>query len=764
MATNSALYQVRLGTNSRYRKLPVIGPLVDDWLVWLRSCGYKESTIRNNLSRAACVCRWLQRRCGRAFSELGPSDLRAAYDHFHSKRIEVASIARVLQRFLAERQRLRPEPAEPPSYTERQIQSLTTYLREVRGMSPVTVVGHCRRIRLFLRFLKLDERPLALGRIGLAQIDAFLCQAAKTNNRFSMQQIVGSLRTFLRRMHAEGALRQPLHQQIDTPRTYRLEQLPRAWPWDRIVALLRSIDRSNPAGSRDFTLLYLAACYGLRSGELVRLMLDDIDWRSGTLTVRQTKTKQTLVLPLSEEGRAVLARYLSTGRPRSTRRELFLRRRAPAGPLAATAVHDILERCVALSGLPLPPLGTHALRHSFAVHLLRQGVPLPAIGATLGHRDGESTAIYLRLALDDLREVGLPVPNGGSAAVLDRCHWKQRLVPVRDTPRARPLRAGFRSGLAESFRHYLRMRRALGRDFQGEEVTLRRWDVFLFRRYRKARKVTRSMFQLWVETMPTLTATVRRHRMRIVRNFLLFHARRHPGTYIPDPTSFPKPSPPRPPRLVSGAEVGQLLAIANELPASHRNPLRAPTIRLALILLFCCGLRRGELLRLRVQDFDQHENVLRIWATKFHKSRLIPLPRSVADEVRRYLALRQSPLQPDGPLLCSNPGSEHETAYCAHGLAENWHLLCLTAGVLDERGRPPRLHDLRHSFAVAALDRWYRHGVDMQGKLPQLATYLGHVSIVSTHYYLRLSPELGQSASQRFHLYVSPLFAQGAAP
>jgi integrase/recombinase XerD len=264
--------------------------------------------------------------------------------------------------------------------------------------------------------------------------------------------------------------------------------------------------------------------------------------------------------------------------------------------------------------------------------------------------------------------------------------------------------------------------------------------------------------------MPTLTATVRRNRMRIVRNFLLFHARRHPGTYIPDPTTFPKPSQPRPPRLVSRKEMGQLLAIATELPASHRNPLRAPTIRLALILLFCCGLRRGELLRLKVQDFDQHESILRIWATKFHKSRLIPLPQSVADEVRRYLVLRQSPLRPDGPLLCSNPGSEHETAYCAHGLAENWHLLCLTGGVLDERGRPPRLHDLRHSFAVAALDRWYRHGVDIQGKLPQLATYLGHVSIVSTHYYLRLSPELGQSASRRFHRYVSQLFARGDTP
>lgn len=748
-----------------YWRLPVIGPRLDDWMAWLRSRRYSEFSIRNHVIRTARLCRWLQRRCGPALGGLAQSDLRAAYDHFHDRWIHVACAARVLGRFLFEQQLLCPEPTEPSSCTERQIESFANYLREVRGLSPVTVVGHCGRIRLFLRFLRLDKRPSALGRLEPTQLDAFLCQAAKTNNRFSMQQIVGSLRTFLRRLHAEGVLHEPLHQQIDTPRTYRLEQLPRAWPWDQILALLRSVDCSNPGGLRDFTLLYLAACYGLRSGELVHLTLDDIDWRAGALTVRQTKTKQTLLLPLSEESRAVLARYLSAGRPHSVCRELFLRCKAPAGPLAATAVHGIVERRVFLSGLRLPPLGGHALRHSFAVHLLRQGVSLPAIGAVLGHRDGESTAIYLRLAVEDLREVGLPVPKCRSAVVLvERRHWKKRLVPVRDMPRARPIRVGFRSGLAESLRLFLRMRRALGRNYHGEEITLLRWDSFLLRRYGKARAVKPPMFQLWAQAMSGLTAVVRRNRMRIVRNFLLFHARRHPGTYIPDPKTFPRPSQPRPPRLVSPVEMGRLLAAAGALPASSRNALRAPTVRLALLLLFCCGLRRGELLRLRIQDFDRREEVLRIEATKFHKSRLVPLPRSIAEEVRRYLTLRSDSLRPDAPLLCANPGSGLESAYCAHALTDNWQLLCLTAGVVNERGRPPRLHDMRHSFAVAALDRWYRQDSDVSNKLPYLATYMGHVSIVSTHYYLRLAPELGQSASRRFHQYAGRVFTSGATP
>ncbi len=105
----------RSRADSPYRTLPVVGPLLDDWLAWLHSRGCSKSSIRNHVIRAARLCRWLQRRCGRAFGDLGQSDLRAAHQHFRRRRIEVAGVARLLARFLAERQRLRPEPAEPPS-------------------------------------------------------------------------------------------------------------------------------------------------------------------------------------------------------------------------------------------------------------------------------------------------------------------------------------------------------------------------------------------------------------------------------------------------------------------------------------------------------------------------------------------------------------------------------------------------------------------------------------------------------------------------
>ena len=435
MTTRTTSIEVRPGPRSCYRRLPVLGPVLDSLLAWLREHGYRESTIRNYLKTATPLCRWLQQRRGNALKGLTQHDLCAAHDHFRCRRVEVAAATRSFGRFLAEHRLIRVERPESLSRSESEVQLFSSHLREVCGLAPITITGHQGRIRTFLRFLKLDENPSVIPTLNLDRIDAFLRHAAKTNNRFSLQHIVASLRAFLRHQHGQGRLSEPLHLQIDTPRTYRPEQLPRALPWVQVVTLLRSIDPTTPGGLRDLAILYLAAHYGLRSSELVRLTLDDIDWRAGVLKIKQSKTKQILWLPRTDEAGQILFKYLKSGRPLSPRRELFLRRRAPAGALAPTAVHDILEHRIALSGLELPSVGCHVLRHSLAVHLLHRGVSLPTIGAALGHRDLESTTVYLRLATEDLREVGLPVPEGGSPAILPWQAWKKKLVPATNHPR-----------------------------------------------------------------------------------------------------------------------------------------------------------------------------------------------------------------------------------------------------------------------------------------------------------------------------------------
>jgi len=344
-------------------------------------------------------------------------------------------------------ERLIPEGEKvPPSTLERQLTVHEEYLREMRGMAVTTIVRHQMYLRSFLRFLKFDQQPSIIRTLRLDQIEVFLRQAAKTNNRFSLQQVVAALRGYLQRQHAQGIIGRRLHEQIDTPRIYRLEQLPRALPWEQVRALLRSIDRTQSDDLRDFTLLYMAARYGLRSGELVRLTLDDIDWRAGVLRVQQTKTKRTLQLPLTDEAGDILTRYLKSSRPQCSFRELFLRHKAPMGPATNKGVYHILQRRIRESGLDIPPVGCHALRHSLAVHLLRRGVAIGTIGDVLGHRDPESTGVYLRLEIEDLREVGLPVPQGGKAATLEPMKWFNKLPRVRFRV-ARPLpKTDFHSG------------------------------------------------------------------------------------------------------------------------------------------------------------------------------------------------------------------------------------------------------------------------------------------------------------------------------
>jgi integrase/recombinase XerD len=737
---------------------------LDKALIWFRHHGYTESTIKLRLDGISHLVRWLQRRRGPTLKKLTQDDLSLAHENFLGRNDRVANATHTLAGFFREEHLIPEGKSARPSASERQLTVHVEYLREMRGMAATTIVRHRGHLRFFLGFLKFDQHPSIIRTLRLDQIEVFLRQAARTNNRFSLQHIVAALRGFLRRQHAQGILRRPLHEQIDTPRTYRLEKLPRALPWEQVKALFRSVDGTRSDDQRDFTLLYLAARYGLRSGELVRLTLDDIDWRAGILHVQQTKTKQTLQLPLTDEAGDILTRYLKNSRPQCSFRQLFLRHKAPSGPLTSVAVYHMLQQRIRDSGLDIPPVGCHALRHSLAVHLLRRGVAIGTIGEVLGHRDPESTGVYLRLGIEDLREVGLPVPQGGKAATLEPMKWFNKLPRVRFRV-ARPLpKTDFHSGLAPALRQYLATRRALGRAYIAQEAVLRRWDDFLQHRFGQMHRIRSEMFHGWAQTMLQLTHGEQLKHLQVVRSFLQFHARQHPETYIPDSATFPKPVPYRHPRLVSAKEMAQVLATARRLPVSHQNPLRPETVRLALLLLFCCGLRRGELLRLQWRHFDTRENVLRIDETKFHKSRLVPLSKSVAKELTAYQKLRHRrrlAVQPEHYIIWSDNPVALEQVYSAPALAGNWRQLCLATGVIDERGRPPRLHDLRHSAAVCILERWYRTGANLHAKLPYLATYLGHVNPVSTHHYLHFTPELQQAAGRRFHDYAFRIFSRG---
>lgn len=309
---------------------------------------------------------------------------------------------------------------------------------------------------------------------------------------------------------------------------------------------------------------------------------------------------------------------------------------------------------------------------------------------------------------------------------------------------------------------YLHWKRALGRRYLGVERVLR--SLLQFLQDRSAIDLDQHLFDAWSQSFAELTANVRRGRQREVRNFCLYRQRTEPNCFVPDLDRFPRPVPYRAPVIFSPSAVATMLAAANQQRATPGSPLRPAVLRLAVVLLYTAGLRRGELLRLTLADVDSKAGVVRIRESKFHKSRFVPLSPDAGCELRAYLRQRLAPpfsTAPDSALLCNC--SHGLRGYTGTGLSRGLQLLIRCANVRNADGRWPRVHDFRHSFAVQALLRWYRQGADVQANLPKLALYMGHVSIVSTAYYLKWMPDVVAAASARFERHFGHLINGGVS-
>ena len=316
------------------------------------------------------------------------------------------------------------------------------------------------------------------------------------------------------------------------------------------------------------------------------------------------------------------------------------------------------------------------------------------------------------------------------------------------------------TALDRAIESYLAHQRALGRGYKVEERVLD--SVRRVAAHEPAADLDQAVFDRWSHQLHELATNTLRARQLIVRRFCLFRQRTEPGCFVPNALYFARPRPYAAPFIVEPEQVARMLAAAAELAPTPGSPLLPAVMRIAVVLLYTAGLRRGELLRLTLADAEPVAGVLRITESKFHKSRWVTLSPSARTELRRYLRERlAAPLdpRPSAPLLCNN--SRGPRAYTGTGLSYGIHKLFDAAGVRNSEGRRPRLHDMRHSFAIEALIRWYRAGADLQAQLPKLAMYMGHVSIASTAYYLRLVPTVAALASARFEKAFGQILQEG---
>jgi site-specific recombinase XerD len=309
--------------------------------------------------------------------------------------------------------------------------------------------------------------------------------------------------------------------------------------------------------------------------------------------------------------------------------------------------------------------------------------------------------------------------------------------------------------LAAYLPSYLDLRRSLGRECESYVSALNELDHFLqAQAVLSVQAVTPALIDGWVAGM-TCGAPRRRHKVRCARHFFDHLCSLSVVTDNPVLRALTNagrlPSSSFRPFIFSKEQVAAILAEARRLPDTAKCRYRGPTCATMLALLYTLGLRHGEVRRLRIHDLDFRQQVLFIAQTKFHKSRFVPFGPKLGQSLQHYLDVRRlilPPMREDDPLFVTS----WRKPIASRMLLTVFRQILQTLGIAGLPGRArPRLHDMRHAFAVHRLLRWYHEGLDVQSRLPALATFMGHVEPQSTEVYLTITAELLHEANTRFH-------------
>ncbi len=302
------------------------------------------------------------------------------------------------------------------------------------------------------------------------------------------------------------------------------------------------------------------------------------------------------------------------------------------------------------------------------------------------------------------------------------------------------------SELREAVDEYLALRQSLGFTLRLPAQALRHFAAFLDAQ--GAAYPTVELALAWAMLPRQAQPATWAWRLGVVRRFALFHQASDPRTEIPAPELLPHRYQRKSPHIYTDDEINQIVRTAGGLPSARG--LRALTYATLFSLLAVTGMRVSEALALDREDVDLNQGILSIRRTKFGKSRLLPLHPSTTLALGRYRDERDRrvPLRACASFFISERGVPITEWSARYTFAKVSQKIGLRAGA-SGHGRGPRLHDMRHRFAARTLVGWYRAGLEVERELPKLATYLGHVHINETYWYLQAVPELLGLASER---------------
>ena len=297
---------------------------------------------------------------------------------------------------------------------------------------------------------------------------------------------------------------------------------------------------------------------------------------------------------------------------------------------------------------------------------------------------------------------------------------------------------GFQSVLSALMEKFLQEKHACGYAYHEQARILRDLDKLLVQKGLATHELPGSMAREWLAKKPHESAGTQQLRMSLLRQFSRFLLRLGYSAYVPDSTLAARNRSTFVPRMLTDEELRKFFREVDALEPTARSPWRHLMMPEVFRLLYGCGFRVGEVLKLRVRDVDLNQGVITVRQGKGRKDRLVPPALPLVDRLRKY-ATRFENRPPDAAFFPGPKGGplSLRTVYTL------FRRLLLQCGIPHAgRSKGPRIHDYRHLFAVHVLRRWYREGENLDAKLPLLATYLGHQHPSGTQRYLHLTAEL----------------------
>lgn len=361
----------------------VAGVRLEDLVRHLTERGHAPPVVQQYVRDAAHFCRWLEGEGkGTPLSRLNEDSMHLFLEehlprcrcHEPRGRSHVRPAVGHLLRLLRQSRQVPERRAAPRTPVDDALEVFTGHLRDTCGMAPSTITIRVGRVLDFLQ-AKYGSGPVDPARLTPKDLAEYIAEQAAGVKPGTAKQVSAALRSFLRFWQLQGLCDARLVEALPMIPGWKLSQLPKLLTEKQLEQLLGSFDRWSVLGRRDYAMALCMIELGMRAGEVARLALDDIDWRAGTVHIRESKRRRGHLLPLPAKLARALVAYLRRGRPPPTQtRRLFVRHQAPVGaPIAGHVVGSAMSRAYDRAGLATPWKGAHTLRHTAASRWLRGG-------------------------------------------------------------------------------------------------------------------------------------------------------------------------------------------------------------------------------------------------------------------------------------------------------------------------------------------------------------------------------------------------------